>query len=89
MIAEGHDGSIRYSDQLYRDTSDPAFLDTDPLERRNLADGPELQTVRAQLHEELERRRRETADPLLQGEIPAPPEARLTALDTYGGDEAA
>jgi|GEM_PF-6383403 hypothetical protein len=59
-------------------------LTVDPLEQHNLADDPAHQAIRTKLDEELERWRCATDDPLLQGEIPAPPGARLTALDTYG-----
>lgn len=59
-------------------------LAADPLEEHNLADDPAYQGIRAQLQAELERWRRETNDPLLQGDIPPPEGARLTPLEAYG-----
>ena len=56
----------------------------DPLEQRNVAEEPAYQAVRDRLRQDLERWRRETDDPLLHGDLPAPEGARLTPLDSYG-----
>ncbi|HUU43052.1 MAG TPA: sulfatase, partial [Planctomycetota bacterium] len=49
-------------------------LKSDPDERTNLAKVPEYGPILADLGRRLERILRETSDPLLEGDIPAPPE---------------
>lgn len=54
-------------------TEELYLLDDDPSELRNLAAHPDHQELRAQLAERLQEHLRRTDDPVLHGEIPAPP----------------
>lgn len=58
----------------------------DPLERTNLADDPAFAHVRVTLRDRLERWMHATADPLLDGEVPAPEGAVITPIDSYAPD---
>jgi arylsulfatase A-like enzyme len=55
----------------------------DPLERTNLVDDPAFASVQAHLRERLETWMRATADPLLDGDVQAPPGVTLTQADSY------
>ncbi len=59
----------------------------DPEEGNNLAADPAFEQVRAELSERLERQMRDTADPLLDGPVPAPPGARLNRQDQVSAEE--
>jgi arylsulfatase A-like enzyme len=56
-------------------------LTLDPEEGNNLAAEPEFQHVRAELATKLEQQMRDTADPLLDGPVPAPPGSQLNRQD--------
>jgi arylsulfatase A-like enzyme len=58
-------------------------LARDPLERNDLANDPAYASVQARLRERLESWMRATDDPLLDGDVPAPLGASLTAADSY------
>jgi arylsulfatase A-like enzyme len=71
----------------FRRPSEMLFdLAHDPLEQINLADDPTSASVRDSLRDRLERWMQATADPLLDGEVPAPAGATLTPTDAYGPD---
>ncbi len=53
----------------------------DPVERVNLIDNPEYAPVLAGMRARLDRWMRETDDPLLQGDVPAPPGAVANSPD--------
>jgi arylsulfatase A-like enzyme len=55
----------------------------DPLERTNLAGDPAHATTREMLRSRLERRMRATDDPLLEGDVPAPPGTAIRSADVY------
>jgi arylsulfatase A-like enzyme len=59
----------------------------DPVESANVADDPAYADVRAELAERLERWMAETADPLLDGDVPPPPGAELNDPDGISASE--
>jgi arylsulfatase A-like enzyme len=59
----------------------------DPEEGQNLAGDEACEHVRAELAERLERHMRDTADPLLDGPVPAPAGARLNRQDQVSAEE--
>ncbi len=73
-LAAGYAESEIASERLY-DT----WLD--PVERVNLIDSADHAEVLADMRARLDRWMRETDDPLLQGHVPAPPEAELNDPD--------
>jgi arylsulfatase A-like enzyme len=58
-----------------------------PGEGRNVVNDPEYRHVAADLRTRLERWMEETADPLLEGPVPAPPGAQINAQDQLSADE--
>jgi arylsulfatase A-like enzyme len=58
-------------------------LDCDPLEQRNVAGAPTYAAALADLRARLERWMADTGDPLLRGDIAAPPGAIVTPPDSY------
>jgi arylsulfatase A-like enzyme len=59
----------------------------DPQEANNLAADPAFEHVRTELAERLEQHMRDTADPLLDGPVPAPPGVRLNRQDQISPEE--
>jgi arylsulfatase A-like enzyme len=59
----------------------------DPAEAANVAAEPAYAAVRAELAERLERWMTETSDPLLDGDVPAPPGAELNDPDAVSASE--
>ena len=53
-----------------RDREELFDLENDPNETRNLADDPEFQSIKSDLSDRVDRWMAETADPILNGEIP-------------------
>jgi arylsulfatase A-like enzyme len=68
-----------------RPTEELYDLTADPYEMENLAHRPELTSVRDALSRRLNRWMTETADPLLQGAVAAPPGARVDPPDPPSG----
>ena len=62
-------------------------LQHDPHERANLATDPAAAGVRDALRDRLERWMHATRDPLLAGEVAAPPGAPLTPVDSYDPED--
>ncbi len=58
-----------------------------PGEGRNIIDEPDYAPVAADLRNRLERWMEETADPLLDGPVPAPPGARINHQDQLSAGE--
>jgi arylsulfatase A-like enzyme len=59
----------------------------DPEEGDNLAGETAFEHVRAELADRLERQMRDSADPLLDGPVPAPPGVRLNRPDQVSAEE--
>jgi arylsulfatase A-like enzyme len=59
----------------------------DPEEGDNLAVRPGFEHVRAELAQRLEQNMRDTADPLLDGPVPAPPGVQLNRQDQRSAEE--
>jgi arylsulfatase A-like enzyme len=59
----------------------------DPMEMRNVAGEPAYEEIRADLAERLDSWMRETADPLLDGPVPAPPGALVNSRDQRSAEE--
>lgn len=57
-------------------------LAVDPHERRNLADDPQWREVRCGLEERLRQWMEQTRDPLLHGDVPRPPGAKVNVPDS-------
>ncbi len=53
-----------------RDQEELFDLENDPNETKNLADDPEYQDIKANLHKKLDQWMEETEDPILRGPIP-------------------
>jgi N-sulfoglucosamine sulfohydrolase len=62
-------------------------LQHDPHERSNLAGDPASASIRDALRDRLERWMHATRDPLLAGEVAAPPGAPLTPVDSYDPED--
>jgi arylsulfatase A-like enzyme len=56
-------------------------LQTDPFEKNNLIDDPNLMDIAGQLKEQLEQWMQATKDPLLHGPVPAPDKQRAHMVD--------
>jgi hypothetical protein len=62
-------------------------LPLDPNEMRNVAQEERYAEVRQELSDRLDAWMRETDDPLLAGDVPAPPGARINTRDQRSAEE--
>jgi hypothetical protein len=62
-------------------------LPLDPNEMRNVVNESAYADVRRQLSDRLDEWMRATADPLLDGDVPAPPGARINTRDQLSAEE--
>jgi arylsulfatase A-like enzyme len=62
-------------------------LPLDPNEMRNVAHEPGYADVRAEMSQRLDDWMRETGDPLLDGDVPAPPGARINTREQRSAEE--
>ena len=80
MIAQGWADRAVDPEQLYD-------LPLDPSEMRNVAAEPAYQDIRRRLAQRLDDWMRETGDPLLDGDVPAPPGARINTREQRSAEE--